>query len=290
MTPTRARLALAALCVAAATGCSANVAATADASTTSTRAYLSFERSAREGEPASARAHASARFVRVQAGADEAMAARLVGADLPLPALETCAPLASLGEDGMPLATLGPVDLIDAGEVALETAEGRDTLAVRAFPDVVDLVSGVVYTTRDGAALGWGAPGALRLRAAGSWQIPAIALDVEAPAAPASARVGERALDDAAAVPAGESVRLSWEPGSGTDSIYIDVTSPASGLRCAVRDTGETQLPAEAFPPSGDATVALHRVRRASHAQGSLPIEVRFDAAVTGVVRVEPGL
>ena len=44
----------------------------------------------------------------------------------------------------MPLATLGPVDLIDAGEVALETAEGRDTLAVRAFPDVVDLVSGVV--------------------------------------------------------------------------------------------------------------------------------------------------
>src|SRR5258708_7533667 len=109
-----------------AAGCSGTVVSTSDASTSSTQALLSVERTASVGDPvASARAHASAYFLRMQAGADQNLAARLVGASNLLPPLGQCQQVEVLGEQGMPLASLGPVDLIDVGDVALEASQTR---------------------------------------------------------------------------------------------------------------------------------------------------------------------
>src|SRR5438045_4522026 len=63
-----------------AVGCSGTVVSASDASTTSTQALLSVDRTASVGDPVvSARAHASASFLRMQAGADQNLAARLLG-------------------------------------------------------------------------------------------------------------------------------------------------------------------------------------------------------------------
>src|SRR5437016_4647784 len=93
--------------------CSGNVVATSDASTSSTQALLSVERTATPADVSSSvRSHASAYFLRLQAGADRTMAARLVGASEVLPAMGQCQMVQLLGDQGMPLASLGPVDLV----------------------------------------------------------------------------------------------------------------------------------------------------------------------------------
>src|SRR5882672_8461248 len=77
-----------ALLALAASACSGNVVSAADASATSTQALLSVERTVTATDvPSSVRAHASAYFLRLQAGADPTMAARLVGAADVIPAL-----------------------------------------------------------------------------------------------------------------------------------------------------------------------------------------------------------
>src|SRR5438132_10901842 len=162
---------------AAAAACSGNVVSASDASASSTQALLSVERTTTVTDaPASVRAHASAYFLRLQAGADRTLAARLVGAADVLPAMGQCQAAPMLNDQGMPLASLGPVDLVDVGEVLLEASSTRATLAARAFPDVIDLVSGVVYTTRDLIADPLAAQGAYTFRVSGSSAVPAMAL------------------------------------------------------------------------------------------------------------------
>src|SRR5262249_34993147 len=162
--------------------CSGNVVTTSDASTSTTQALLSVERTVTATDaPSSVRSHASAYFLRLQAGADRTMAARLVGAAAVLPATGQCQPVQMLGDPGMPLASLDPVDLVDVGEVAIEASQVRATLAARAFPDVVDLVSGVVYTTRDLMGDPLPGEGAYTFRISGSYALPAMALEGRAP-------------------------------------------------------------------------------------------------------------
>ena len=174
---------IAALSAAAgALGCSGTVVSASDASTSSTQVMLSVDRTAAAGDPTgSVRAHASAYFLRLQAGADPNLAARLVGATHVLPAVGQCEAVGVLSDQAMPQATLGPVDLVDVGEVALEASSIRATFAARAFPDVADLVAGVVYTTRDLAADPLPDHGTYRFRIAGSSSVPPMTLEALAP-------------------------------------------------------------------------------------------------------------
>jgi hypothetical protein len=75
---------------------------------------------------------------------------------------------------------------VDVGEVALEASQIRATLAARAFPDVVDLVSGVVYTTRDFMADPVPGQGAYTFRVSGSAALAAHGASGQAPAPRAS--------------------------------------------------------------------------------------------------------
>src|SRR3954451_7179929 len=87
-----------------AVGCSGTVVGGADASATSTEALLSVERSVEAGEAlGTPGAYASAHFLRLQAGADRKIAARLVGAELSLPEVGQCEPVETLRDRGIPL-------------------------------------------------------------------------------------------------------------------------------------------------------------------------------------------
>ncbi|HEY8942609.1 MAG TPA: hypothetical protein VIM73_00050, partial [Polyangiaceae bacterium] len=147
--PSRSPLALFRLAPAGAAmlalACSGNAETyTADADLGSTHAFVSIERRAiaASAEPAQNRAFAT--FLRTPPEIDPALVARVAGLASELPDLGQCSTGSAGREDA--LGPLRRVELLDAGEVAVETAEGRVELAPRAFPAVTSLFAGVVYT------------------------------------------------------------------------------------------------------------------------------------------------
>jgi hypothetical protein len=285
-----------ALFAALGTACSGNVVSASDASATSTQALLSVERTTTITDaPSSVRAHASAYFLRLQAGADRTLAARLVGAADVLPALGQCQSAPMLTDQGMPLASLGPVDLIDVGEVALEASTSRATLAARAFPDVVDLVSGVVYTTRDLVADSLPAEGAYTFRVSGSWALPPMALEGHAPGPIEHLYIGGYALRSEPLSLTREDLTVTWQPPAGADIVYVELASAEDGplerVRCTFPNDGRASIPAAALPKAASQSISIHLIRHEDVVAPGLDRgEIRFDLATTGPLRFEPRL
>lgn len=274
-------------------GCSGTVVSASDASTSSTQAMLSVDRTVAAGDPSgSARAHASAYFLRLQAGADPNLAARLVGATHVLPAVGQCETVGVLSDQAMPLATLGPVDLVDVGEVALEASSIRATFAARAFPDVADLVAGVVYTTRDLAADPLPDHGTYRFRIAGSASIPPVTLEALAPGPARDLLVaGLPLLGEPLAVRRGD-LPVRWEPAVGTDLVYIELASmedgPLDRVRCTFANDGQAVIAASALPRAASQSISIHLVRREGIVAPGLDGGwIRFDLATSGTLRFE---
>jgi hypothetical protein len=96
-----------------------------------------------------AQTNVSAKFMRLSSPVDGDVAARVVGAKIDAPSVGSCRRVT----DGARVsAGLGTIELIDVGDVTLQTGSARMPLAVRAFPDVGDLVSGMFYTSLDAAS------------------------------------------------------------------------------------------------------------------------------------------
>ncbi|HXX68635.1 MAG TPA: hypothetical protein VEK07_15715 [Polyangiaceae bacterium] len=249
-----------------------------DAETTTTSAIILVERSVDlAGGP---RAEASARFVRVASTSSPEEALRAIGATIDLPAGGTCAPIAALSGTIAPEDPPPFVELLDVGEVALETSGGAETrLVPRQLPDVTDIVSGVVYARATD-------PGALPvdsrywLHIGGGASLPTFEATAVAPAAPLDVRVlGE---DSGGAVVTGDdSVQLAWSTLPVTDTIYVDIQP--TGVRCVPQDDdrGEPRhgrLPGSLLSESG--LLVIHRLHREPlHASGLDSGEIRFDFA-----------
>jgi hypothetical protein len=274
-------------------GCSGTIVTASDASTTTTQALLNVESTAPAGDTAgSAGAHASAYFLRLQAGADPALAARVVGTSLVLPSLGQCMPVEMLGDEGMPLASLGPVDLVDVGQVALQGPRTGAVLAARAFPDVVDLISGVVYTTRDAVADAVREPGPYTFYISGSQAVPSMALEAHAPGTAKALNVGGYSLGaDPLSLPRGD-LAITWQPNPYADAVYIELASledgPLERVRCAFAAGGPGIVPASALPRANWQSLSVHSVRRENVSSLGLDGgEVRFDLAVSGTIRFD---
>jgi hypothetical protein len=273
--------------------CSGNVVTTSDASTSSTQALLSVERTVTATDaPNSVRSHASAYFLRLQAGADRTMAARLVGAAEVLPAMGQCQPVQMLGDQGMPLASLDPVDLVDVGEVAIEASQTRATLAARAFPDVVDLVSGVVYTTRDLMGDPLPGEGSYTFRVSGSYALPPMTLEGHSPGPVDHLYVGGYALRaDPIALPR-EDLAITWQPPAGGDLVYVELASTEDGplerVRCTFVNDGHAVIGAAVLPKATSQSISVHLIHREDvGAPGLDRGEIRFDLATSGPLRFE---
>jgi hypothetical protein len=283
----------AALLVVALSACSGNVVSTSDASTSTLQALLRVERTATVSDsPSSVRSQASAYFLRSQAGADRWMAARLVGAVEMLPAMGQCQSVTLLGDQGMPLASLGPVDLVDVGEVGLEASPTRATLAARAFPDVVDMVSGVVYTTRDQVADPLPGQGAYTFHVSGSSALPPMTLEARAPGPLESLNVGGYALRSDPITLSREDLTVTWQAPAGGDLVYIELASTEDGplerVRCTFPNEGRAVISATALPKAAAQSIAVHLIRREEFSAPGLDRgEVRFDLATSGPLRFE---
>lgn len=204
---------------------------------------------------------AIARFVR----AFDPGALDLVSSEIP--AMGTCATSSSA-------TTTTSATLLDVGAVSLEGAGVRTAMVPRRLPDVVDLVSGVVYTARGPEEGSFGA-GRYVLHVAGNAEVPSFAREAEAPSVPAVSSVAEQSVASTTVVIDGAS-EVVWEPDH--DLVIIEVSGGPKIARCAFADTGRGQVPAWTFGSQG--TLTVHRVHREPFtAPGIEHGEIRFDFA-----------
>jgi hypothetical protein len=282
--------ALAGLCAVAwtALGCTNEVPHTSDEATGSTHAIITVERSSAANREASDRAAAVATFVRVPVTVDSAVALDVIGLELALPEMSQCAARDSQRDPSVPLSPIDQVELLDAGDVSIVAAELDTTLAPRAFPTVTDLVSGVVYTTRDLAAEPLPAGVAYEVQAAGSAALEPLEVTGKAPPELSSVTLGGRPLSEVRTVQPTQPIDLTWAVGAPGDVVYVELTAQdAPATVCAFRDDdGAASVPAGAFAGRGAGRISLHRVR--SHvfetpalASGELRFDFELAADVT---------
>jgi hypothetical protein len=270
-------------------GCSGSAATyTSDADNGSTHALVSVERRVVAGSAEPAQNRAFATFTRTPPEVDPAVVARVAGLTSELPEPGQCH--ATSTPPGTSLGPLRRVELLDAGDVALETAEGRVELAPRAFPAVTNLFAGVVYTTRErSAVLPDGV--AYALSASGGALRTSLAVSAEAPQVLSGVTVDGVALD-AGATLARTGSDLSWDAGAPRDIVYVTLTAEGHRVTCAFRDElGIGAIPASALPPGSQAGVALHRLRIVPLAAGVAESgvdagELRFDFELAATLAV----
>jgi hypothetical protein len=260
---------------------------TADAETGSTHALVAIERSVAVDAPDAPRANALAGFVRVPAMVDPGSVMNLVGLGLELPAPGHCTAL-SRSNSSTPLSQLGHVEFLDAGDVALSAARSATSLAPRAFPTVTDLVSGVVYTTRDRSADALPAGQSYTLKTSGGLNVPQLSVEADAPAVLEAVTVGGLPLSELSALASSRPLDITWGPGDARDLVYVELASSQDGAStlCVFRDdAGSGSIPADSFGHVGDGHFSIHRVRsREFSLPGINRGELRFDFELVAAI------
>jgi hypothetical protein len=243
-------------------GCSAVVGSPeeSDAQNTTVTGVVVVDRSVSDE---ASHAEASARFIRLRGAIDDS-ALRLVGAGLDLPSQGQCGVKRLL--DGP---STRPVELLDVGAVSIEAlSSGQHTaLAPRQVPDVVDLVSGTMYSARvDESSTPSGSD--VTILVGGSTDVPGFSVRAKTPDVPANVRVSM--LD-------GANAEVTWTS-SMSDGVYIDLGS----ARCSFADEGYAVVPVS----EGDTIISLHRLHREKLSIPGLDAgELRFDFARSVTLR-----
>ncbi len=263
----------------------------ADADTASVHALLVVEQSTPVTDDESTRSQASVWFLRATDDQAATDATRLVTDVLELPEDGACVMMGASSPPDV-AATMTPVELAFAGDVQVLVGNAATDLAVRAFPDVAGLVSGVVYTVRRQTALDLASNNQVRVHASGASEMPSFDATTDAPPPIAGLAInGVAASSPDAAVLRGQPFYLSWTPSGGDDKVYVDLMAiPGSieeRVRCAVSDTGHLQVPAMAVPESESVKMTVHRVRDAAlRSDGMETGAAHFDLAVSARVKV----
>jgi len=261
-------------------GCASQPEYVTDEQAGSDHALFSIERSTQANNQQSAKAGALAGFVRVPVTVDTDTAMGLMGLDLRLPDMGQCAVRDTQRSPDTPLSPIDRVQLLEVGDVSVQAGEISTTLAPRAFPTVTDLISGVVYTTRDLSAEPLPAGEAYTVRTAGSDTIEPMALDADAPGELGSVTIGGLPLAEVKTLSPDHPIDLTWRVGDPADVVYVELSAPNSAcVVCSFNDSdGAATVPAEAFSGSGQGRISLHRVRTEEFQGAGLErSELRFD-------------
>jgi len=254
-----------------------------DADTGSTtHALITVERSSSENSLEAPRAAAFAGFVRTPPEVDASAMLRLAGFGLDLPVAGQCSEPSRERNGNVRLSPLARVEFLDAGDVILRTNSSSALLATRALPAVTDLISGVVYTTRDRAPEPLPAAMMYTLSTTGGGALPGFNVNAGAPPLFSGIAVGSTPLAELSAVSARAPINLSWSRGQSRDLVYVELGTKDGSLttRCTFRDdAGIGSVPAGAFSGVGPGELSLHRVHSEPFVSpGSVDAgEVRFD-------------
>ncbi len=249
---------------------------TADVDTGTTRALIQIDSTGDEADP---QATAMAGFARIPASADAEAVLDLVGWGLDLPPTGSCAG-APDATASVPDTPLDPVDFLDAGDVVITAGEARTTLAPRAFPTVSDLLSGVLYTTRDGSVDPLPPGVTYDLATTGGDALPPFRVSAAAPGTLSGLRLGGAPLQEVTEVRTGAPLDLSWDVGAPGDLLVVDLALDEGGVTTCVfpDEAGAATVPAASLPRAGSGWLGVHRVRVAQFESPEIDRgELRFD-------------
>ncbi len=251
-----------------------------DADTGSAQAFVSIERTTRAHELSDTRAEAFAGVLQTPPEMDPSAVLKLTGLIRELPTEGLCSDGRERGS--VRLGPLSKVELLDAGNLAID-AGIPTSLAPRAFPTVTDLVSGVVYTTRDRDAERLPAAADYRVTASGG-SFQAFSTQAAAPAELENVTVDGAPLAEVSVLGARAPLAISWLAGEAKDLVYVELTSESGqpAMLCAFRDdAGSATVPSGFVPGSGRGTFGVHRLRMIPfQADGLTRAELRFDFEV----------
>lgn len=292
------RVALSFSLLSAVVGCSAEVVDEADVhDPPPTQASLRLERS--ESVTGSLRTHVSAHFRRVHGALDQETAARVV--TTPERFGETFGCNWRNADPSLPESAVdGSIELIDVGDIMVRSAGEARPLAARAFPDVGDIVSGVVYTSRDDTA-SLPAGTSYDFETSGSADVDRFVISAEAPEPPSNLEIGSSANMTSGEmtfdVTAAQAIPIRWDATElSTDRIGVTVSygvgargagpHGASHIDCTFADTGSATIPASfnQLDVGAEFELVVHRVRRVVVAGTPHTIDdaiVDFDFAVS---------
>lgn len=271
--------------------CTNDIVAGVDANTSSTHALLVVEQTVPVQADDATRSHASMWFLRVADEQSVDTATRLVADVVEVPALGTCANVGVPASEPVP-ASLSPIELAFAGEVAVESGAVRVPLAMRAFPDVANVVSGVMYTAPGQSDLALPLGGPFGVSASGADGISGLVAKAEAPVPPRSVKLDGLSLDDAELeARRGAALAISWQQEAPGDLIYVDIDpvpgSPSDRVRCAMPDSGAGSISSSAIPETSTMSLSVHRVRVAPlHTPSGDIGTAHFDVAISARVKV----
>jgi hypothetical protein len=196
---------------------------TPDADTGSRHAVITVERVEPVDTETPLTADAFAQFVRVPAYAEPTKVLGSAGVSRPLPAIDTCATADEFEDMNGPLAALGPVEFLEAGDVAISAGGSITALAAHAFPTVGDFASGVVYATRDQSAEPLPADAHYVIATQGSSVVSPMEVHEEAPRELEQVTVNGVPLADLREISSGEPFDLTWSVGEAGDVVLVEV-------------------------------------------------------------------
>jgi hypothetical protein len=230
--------------------------------------------------PEAAQGGVVAGFVQMPADLDAKSLFELVGLSRSLPAAGQCRPRGE-PRSTPSLSSIGHVEFLEAGEVSVSTSAARSSLAPHAFPTVTELISGVVYTTRDRSSAPLPAGTRYSINASGSAGVEALSVEREAPAELAAVTVGGLGLADLNELSVGSDMDFTWNPGESSDLVLIELSNGdgSSASVCVFRDdVGAGTVPGGTFATPGPGRVSLRRVRQIEFSSPGLDVgELRFD-------------
>ncbi len=264
-------------------GCSAELEQyTTDAETGTTHALVTVERSSQMD--GSERAGALASFVQLPAEADARLVLENVGLRLALPPLGQCR--SGLGERPR---YAGRVELVEAGNVSLWADSQLTNLAPHAFPTVTDVVSGVVYASRDVSADPFPVDQDYTLKVSGD--LADFEVTRGAPSQLSAVAIGGVPLSDLDAVSVGQEIDLTWAVGSPSDIVWVELSGKSgTSTVCAFRDDlGFGTVPAGAVAHTGSGRLSLHRLRVLEFTAPGVTLgELRFDFELQSAINFVP--
>jgi hypothetical protein len=199
-----------------------------------------------------------------------------------LPATDTCRvfdlTLDVEQDDHFDQEEAGHVELLEAGQLRVETASGLVTLIPRHFPGLLPFISGVVYGEGDPAQVE--ELGTVAVSSDGGEAVGAFTARAGSPALPRLLQVGSLTPDQSLVVARGADLSLRWRASDTPDELtYLEVLYSKArrdlALRCRLRDDGQFEVPAPLIEEAAQATggrlaLELARMRQTAFSASGL--------------------
>jgi hypothetical protein len=266
---------------------------------TSLQAVLSIERMEDAAHASTSSASAMAQFVVLPADANADETLDAAGLRSQLPDRRGCSEVGAdppvRGSTASSQSLTEQLELLEAGEVSIQADGTLTRLALNLFPSSGS-ASGVIYTTPDQSAP---LPPDARyaIRATGSYAIPPLDIQQDAPGTLRDVTVGGVPLERATSVSLGQPLDITWDEGEPSDRVFVELAGTDTTVVCNFADEdGSGSVPSALTKKLGSDSVrvALHRVRESVRSQEPTRAEaliletmVRFDFELTSTLHVD---